>query len=149
MEYHGGGHAILRALFELEQDVTYPGFATIQQICDRGQPHCNVAIKNDHWRGNGPVSLSDHGHGWESNKTMQMGCPNALPMRLSGRALASMMQALVITKNSVQNLCTSAVAPADSNEAEKTSVCALPLWHESPGENARPWLKKQFHVSPV
>ena len=31
-----------------------------------------------------------------------------------------------------QGLIDSAGSPADSNEAEKTSVCALPLWHESP-----------------
>ena len=64
MEYRGGGYAILMALYEAEQDPAYLGSLTIAEICRRGQRHCNVNMKANHWAGN------DHGHGWESNKSL-------------------------------------------------------------------------------
>jgi hypothetical protein len=65
MEFRGGGYAILMACHEAEQDPGYLGSMTIQQICKCGQKHCNVEMKANHWAGN------DHGHGWESNKSLK------------------------------------------------------------------------------
>ena len=33
------------------------------QICDRGQKHCDHEMSSNHWGGR------HHGHGWESNKS--------------------------------------------------------------------------------
>jgi hypothetical protein len=64
MEYRDGGYAILRALWDLERQPGWQGYATIEEICAVGQKYCNVSLKNDHWSGN------DHGYGWESNKSL-------------------------------------------------------------------------------
>ena len=40
------------------------GFLTKDQICRHGQKYCDVPMKDNHFDG------LDHGHGWESNKTL-------------------------------------------------------------------------------
>ena len=43
-EYRGGGFAILRALWDLERQPGWQGYATIEEICAVGQKCCNISI---------------------------------------------------------------------------------------------------------
>ena len=51
-------------LWEAEQEPGNLGSLSIRQICDRGQKHCDHEMNANHWDGR------DHGHGWESNKSL-------------------------------------------------------------------------------
>eukprot|EP00435_Cladocopium_sp_Y103_P042181 s2868_g11.t1 len=76
MTRRGGGYAILRALWDAEKSERYQGerrlifelvpvgSLTIDQICRSGQRYCDVPMNPSHWEGR------DHGHGWESNKSL-------------------------------------------------------------------------------
>jgi len=64
MTYRGGGYAILRALWDAEKSDNYSGYLTIDQICRMGQKYCDSPMKSDHF------GRGDHGHGWESNKSL-------------------------------------------------------------------------------
>ncbi len=43
-KYRGGGFAILRALWDLERQPGWQGYATIEDICAVGQKCCNASI---------------------------------------------------------------------------------------------------------
>lgn len=64
VQHRGGGYAILRALWDAEKSPSYEGFLTKDQICRHGQKYCDVPMRDNHFEGR------DHGHGWESNKTL-------------------------------------------------------------------------------
>ena len=52
------------AFHEAEQHPGYCGSLAIKEICARGQRHCDTEMRADQWAGR------DHGHGWESNKSL-------------------------------------------------------------------------------
>lgn len=57
---------ILVWLFPFSLSGTPPswGYLTIDQICRMGQKYCDSPMKSDHF------GRGDHGHGWESNKSL-------------------------------------------------------------------------------